>query len=135
MIFFYYGTYIIDYKNVSSSAEKIIANSNNNKHGKDVTYVTINVIPSRRVLDTILHNSPVKSRLKPTMVTVQQKSGIVIHRMELDGTANICYKSNTATKHNPERFGFRIETSENDPRILLPSDEDEEYGENGEKIK
>jgi emp24/gp25L/p24 family/GOLD len=88
-------------------------------------FVTVNVVPARRVLDTVLHNSPVKERLKPSMEAIQTKNGTIIHRFELDGIANICFRSNSASKKLPQRFGFRLETSENDPRMLLPKGEGE----------
>lgn len=70
--------------------------------------------------------SPVKSRLKPTSKTITEAKGFVIHRFEVDGIAMICIRSSTASEKLPQRFGIRVDTSEQDPRILLPSTNDGE---------
>jgi emp24/gp25L/p24 family/GOLD len=94
-----------------------------NTDGFGPVYITVNTVPSRRILDTILHESPVKSRLKPTTQTIQQPKGSIIHRYEVDGIANICFRASAASRKHPQRFGIHVESSEQDPRILLPSED------------
>lgn len=84
------------------------------------TYITINTIPSKRVLDTVLHMSPIKSRLKPTSQTLSNRTGIIYHQIEVDGTAVICIRSTMANKKHVQRFSLHIETNINDSTITLP---------------
>lgn len=91
------------------------------QNGFGPVYLTVNTVPSKRVLDTILHESPIKSRLKPTTKVLEQTKGSVVHRFEVDGIANICFRASTSSSKHPQRFSVHVETSEQDPRILLPT--------------
>lgn len=81
------------------------------------TYLTINVKPSRRVLDKELHMSPIQTRLKPTSQLLEKDSGVVSHRVEVDGEANICVRASSASAAHPLRFGLRVSTTEHDPHL------------------
>lgn len=98
----------------------IVYDENDHKYGP--TYITVNTIPDKRVLNTQLHMSPIQSRLKPISKTIKERYGSIIHRFELDGSAIICIRSTTASYNNIQRFSIRIDDDENDPTILLPQD-------------
>jgi len=72
------------------------------------SYLTINVRPTTRVFDTVLHEAPVKNRLRPTSQLIQEKEGSVKHKFEVDGEATICIRASTASGKNPIRFGLQI---------------------------
>jgi len=91
-------------------------------------YLTVNVFPSNRVIDTKHHEAPVKSHLKATKVLLEDKEGRNIkHKFELDGDANICFrapKSRKGLKYNSleyYRFEYHV-------RLLdgLDGDDDDE---------
>jgi hypothetical protein len=78
-------------------------------------YITVNVVPAKRVFDTDLHVAPIRHRLKPTSVLLEHTNGTVTHKVEVDGAVNICLRAGLATAEKPLRFGWRIQLSEADP--------------------
>jgi hypothetical protein len=87
------------------------------------TFITVNVRPGARVMDTKLHSAPVRNHLKPTSQMLTSKQGYVVHKFEMDGEASICVRASTASKENPMRFGLRVKTVDSDPL----------FGKNGKK--
>lgn len=79
------------------------------------TFITVNVRPGARVMDTKLHSAPVRQHLKPTSQMLTSKQGYVVHKFEMDGEASICVRASTASTDNPMRFGLRVKKVENDP--------------------
>lgn len=78
-------------------------------------YITVELNPARRVMETDLHMAPVRSKLHPTSVLLEQKEGSITHKMELDGTATVCIRAGEASRQHPLRVGFRIASTELDP--------------------
>jgi hypothetical protein len=78
------------------------------------TYLTINVQPKNRVMDSKLHSAPIKSRLKTTSQVLESKQGSVTHKFEVDGEANVCIRSSSANPKFPQLFGLRVETNVHD---------------------
>jgi hypothetical protein len=79
------------------------------------TFITVNVRPGARVMDTKLHSAPVRQHLKPTSQMLTSKQGYVVHKFEMDGEASICVRASTASTTNPMRFGLRVKTVDSDP--------------------
>jgi hypothetical protein len=83
------------------------------------SFITVNVSPGSRVMDTKLHSAPVREHLKPTSQMLTSKQGYVVHKFEVDGEANICVRASTASTTNPMRFGLRVKIVDSDPLLLL----------------
>jgi hypothetical protein len=81
------------------------------------TFITVNVRPTTRVMDTKLHTAPVKEHLKPTSQMLTSQQGYVVHKFEVDGEANICVRASGASAKNPMRFGLRVKTTDSDPTL------------------
>lgn len=77
-------------------------------------YLSISVTPSKRVLDTGNHPSVIQQRLKPTSELLKQQTGVLIHKVEVDGEAKICIRASGATQENYMRFGLQIDIDEED---------------------
>lgn len=82
--------------------------------GYGPVYLSISVTPSKRVLDTGNHPSVIQQRLKPTSELIKQKTGALIHKVEVDGEAKICIRASGATTENYMRFGLQIDIDEED---------------------
>lgn len=78
------------------------------------TFISINVRPATRVLDTKLHASPILNRLKPTNKLLEEREGSIEHKIEVDGTASICIRASGANGKRPMRFGIRVVKTAND---------------------
>jgi emp24/gp25L/p24 family/GOLD len=85
-------------------------------------YLTINLVPSGRVYDTDLHNAPVRQHLKPTSVLIEKVEGSVTHKLEMDGTVNLCWRAGMATKEKPLRFAFIMHWTEAEPSAPVQVD-------------
>jgi emp24/gp25L/p24 family/GOLD len=82
-------------------------------------HLTINTIPSNRINDRDLHHAPVRDRLHPLSKMVQEEEGFVVHKFEVDGTANVCLRASAASPTRPVAFAMRIETDDEIPAELL----------------
>ena len=63
----------------------------------------ISVQPANRVFRGDLHEAPVRDHLKPTKTIINAVTDTVYHKMEVDGTAKICFK---APRHVQAKEGF-----------------------------
>jgi emp24/gp25L/p24 family/GOLD len=88
----------------------LVEDTTNEKYGP--VYVSVSVTPSKRVLDTGNHPSVIQQRLKPTSELLKQKSGNLMHKVEVDGEAKICVRASGATNENHMRFGIMIDIEE-----------------------
>jgi hypothetical protein len=79
------------------------------------TFITVNVLPTSRVIDTKLHTAPVNQHLKPTSKLLESKQGMIVHKFEVDGEASICVRASSASAKNPMRFGMRVRIVDFDP--------------------
>jgi emp24/gp25L/p24 family/GOLD len=75
-------------------------------------YLSVSVTPSKRVLDTGNHPSAIQQRLKPTSELLKQKTGNLMHKVEVDGEAKICIRASGASNENHMRFGIMIDIEE-----------------------
>jgi hypothetical protein len=73
---------------------------------------SVSVTPSKRVLDTGNHPSAIQQRLKPTSQLLKQKTGNLMHKVEVDGEAKICVRASGASNENHMRFGIMIDIEE-----------------------
>ena len=85
--------------------------------GYGPVYLSISVTPSKRVLDTGNHPSVIQQRLKPTSELLRQKTGALIHQVEVDGEAKVCIRASGATVENYMRFGLQIDIDEDNDAI------------------
>jgi hypothetical protein len=86
-------------------------------------YITINVRPTGRVLDTKLHTAPINTRLRPTSELIDATKGSVSHKIETDGEANICVRASSASIANPMRFSLRVIEVTSDPKYDAKGEE------------
>ena len=73
------------------------------------TTVKIGVTPLNRVMDTKLHPSPIRHRLRPTEAVLDDKEGSIVHQFELDGKGHVCVSSEKASKRRPLLFKMRLQ--------------------------
>lgn len=73
----------------------------------DTLFLTVNVRPAARVIDTKLHSAPILSRLKPTHARLTERAGNVTHVTEVDGVAAVCLRWETLDAP-VRRVGLRV---------------------------
>lgn len=88
-----------------------------NSPGYTPTFLSVNVKPARRVVDTKLHSAPILSRLRPTNHMLEKSQGSIEHTMEVDGVANVCIRAAAASSTKPMRFGIRVVKTDTDPIV------------------
>ena len=93
-----------------SPKSDLIEDTTDTRYGP--VYLSVSVTPSRRVLDTGNHPSAIQQRLKPTSELLKQKSGDLMHKVEVDGEAKICVRASGASSENHMRFGLMIDIEE-----------------------
>ena len=81
------------------------------------TTVTIGVEPFHRVMDTKLHNAPVRHRLRPTNAVLDEATGSLMHQFEMDGKGHVCVTSRKASPHRPLMFKFRLQSDSDEESI------------------
>jgi emp24/gp25L/p24 family/GOLD len=81
--------------------------------------LTVNVIPLNRIFDTELHHAPVREHLKATVHTLEANEGYILHTFEMNGIANVCVQSKSASQRFPVAIGLRIETSDEIPSLVV----------------
>ena len=88
-----------------------------NQQDPDYTpvYITVNVVSSRRIMDTKLHMAPVKERLHPTSQMLEQTTGSITHKFEMDGEANVCFRAGAASTNKPLLIHWNAESTDHDP--------------------
>ncbi|KAL7574242.1 hypothetical protein ACA910_012497 [Epithemia clementina (nom. ined.)] len=95
------------------------------------SYITVDVRPSNRVIETKHHEAPVRSHLRPTKEVLEKNAGRIKHKFEVDGEADICFKAPDRPRrgaHNSHeenqhyhRFTYHIRLADG-----LDGDEDED---------
>ena len=80
------------------------------------TKVTIGVEPFHRVMDTKLHPSPIRHRLRPTNAVLDEKSGSVMHQFEMDGKGHVCVSSEKASPARPLLIKLRLQSDSDEER-------------------
>lgn len=84
------------------------------KHLKPTTITVTQHAPLRRVRDYLNPSSKPPPKPKPSINTITQHSGKILHRVEQDGQVSICLRSLTAdATKSPQRYGIHV-TSGND---------------------
>jgi hypothetical protein len=95
------------------------------------TYISISVIPFHRVVDTKLHPSPIRHRLRPTNALLEEESGQIVHQFEMDGRGEICVHNDKATVKHPLRFALRVQRDSDEESL---AEEKEEMGDFSEHL-
>lgn len=87
-----------------------------NQHYSPTT-INISVDPAHRVMDTKLHASPVRHRLRPTTALLEDIAGMIIHQFEMDGKGKICVTSEKASSEHPRLFMLRLQTDSDEESL------------------
>lgn len=90
-------------------------------------YISVSMKPSKRVFDLKHHESPVATRLKPTTQRLEQEKGVIRHRVEVDGTANICIRASGASSIEPMRFSLQLSKKTGEEASLLTKKEADDH--------